>query len=102
MWCYPALLSLVNTETEISFLLKLMIDVHIFQTSPATGNEAKSHICTMDPSRGRLLGYLALLGTRKVVVKAKLISRPMGAWTGFESSQRSQSHTALMFEVPKQ
>lgn len=79
-----------------------MINVEIFQTSPITGNKAKSHTCTMNPDCGRLLGYLVLLGTLKVVVKTELISRLMDVWTCFESGQRSQSHTALMFEVPKQ
>lgn len=72
--------SLVNTETKIGFQCKLMINVWIFQTSPSTGSRAKSHTCTMNASRGRLLGYLLLLGTYNVVVKAKLISRLLDAW----------------------
>lgn len=101
----PTLLcvSLVDTETKIIFsgtLLKLMINLQIFQTSPTPGNKAKSHTCTMNSSRGRLLGYLVLLGTRKVVVKAKLIPVLLDVWMCSEGGQRSQSHAALMFDVP--
>lgn len=57
-----------------------MINVHIFQTSLTAGNEAKSHTCTMNARRGRLLSYPPLPGSHEVVVKAKLIPRLLNVW----------------------
>lgn len=85
----------VNTETEIAFQRTLMINAHIFQTSPSTGNKAKSHNCTISAGRRCLLGYLLLLGTHKGAVKAMLVSSLLDVWACLENGQRSQ--VALMF-----
>lgn len=72
-----------------------MINVHIFQTSLRTGNEAKSHTCTMNTRRGRLLGYAPLPGSHKVVVKAKLIPRLLDVWMCSEKwSEITDAHAA--------
>lgn len=77
----------------------LMINLQISQTSPTPGHKAKSHTCTMNSSHGRFLGHLVLLGTCKVVVKVKLISRLLDVWMCLESGQRSELHTVYYSNV---
>lgn len=67
-----------------------MISVQIFQTS--AGTTAKSHTCATDATRGRLLGYLLLLGTQEAAVKVTPIPGPPDAFRG--------GGEALAFEVP--
>lgn len=74
-----------------------MINVRSFQTSLPTRNKAKSHTCTMNADCGRLLCYLLVLETHKVVVKVKLILRLL---THVVRGHRS--HTAVMFKVSQQ
>lgn len=57
-----------------------MISVQIFQTS--AGTAAKSHTCATDAARGRLLGYLLLLGTQEAAVKVTPIPGPPDAFRG--------------------
>ncbi len=75
-----------------------MTNVQVSQTSTTAGNEAKSHTCTMNSGRGLLLSCLLLPGSHGEIVKEKLIPRLLDAWMCLESGQRSQSHTALLFE----
>lgn len=87
--------SLVNTETKIHFHRNFAKACdqwaenfsHYWEQGQVTHLHKEFQLC--------LLGYLVLLGTYKVVVKAKLILRLLDVWTCLESGQRSQSHTAI-------
>ena len=80
---------------------KLMINVIFFSKPHPLLGTRPSHTPAQWTQYWVFIGPV-LPGAHKAAVKAVLIWRPLDVWTCFESGQRSLSHAALMFEVPKQ